>query len=68
MKKILSILGVAVVSALATYAVSYLQKPENYAKVSKLAKKYSAQLEKSAKAYSKKAKKLLSKKMKEYNL
>lgn len=68
MKKILSIIGVAVVSSLATYAISYLQNPENYAKVSKYAKKYSAQLEKSIKGYSKKAKKLLSKKIKEYSL
>lgn len=62
MKKLLSIIGVAVISALATYAISYLQNPENYAKVSKLAKKYSTELEKSAKLYSKKAKKLASKK------
>lgn len=68
MKKVLSIVGVAVVTALAGYAISYLQQPENFAKVSKSVKKYSAQLEKSAKTYSKKAKKLINKKIKEYKL
>jgi len=68
MKKLLSIVGVAIVSALATYAIAYLQNPENYAKVAKYAEEYSAQLEKSAQAYSKKVKKLFSKEVEAYTL
>ena len=65
MKKILSLVGIAIVSAVASYAIAYLQDPKNYAKVSKATKKYSAELDKKAKELNKKVKPYLAKLNKE---
>lgn len=61
MKKILSLVGIAIISAVASYAIAYLQDPKNYAKVSKATKKYSVELNKKTKELNRKAKPYLNK-------
>ncbi len=68
MKKFAYTILIALVTAGAGYLVKYLEEEKNRKFVYARLKKYSGVAEKSAKSYSKKAKKLFDKKMKEIKL